>query len=205
MWNSNGSLGAQGSNGPDRITFTLYDQAGQVRQTVRGTGTSWQQVYATYLYSQNGKLQAVADADAVTGLGLSYANALNPSSAAAHQTNYIYDGFDRLVQTIYADGSGDQVTLYDADDNALTKVTRAGQTLNFLYDAVDRVYSKSVPAVSGVSSANTIATTYDGMSRVLRYSYMTVTDDDVNSNRRRRRNKTDMITPPHNCELGLTR
>ncbi len=83
----------------------------------------------------------------------------------AHQTNYIYDGFDRLKQTVYADATSDQVTQYDNDNNALTRVNRAGSTLTYTYDALDRMWTKAVPAIGSIA-ANTVTWTYDLANKV---------------------------------------
>jgi RHS repeat-associated protein len=160
------TLGAQGSFGPDRISEVIYDAAGQTRQLVHGLGTAVQQVYATYKYSPNGNEIAVADADAVSTIGVANADALNANAVAAHQTNFVYDGFDRLIETIYGDGSGDQIASYDNDNNPLTRVTRAGQTITSTYDALDRLASKTIPAVSGLSAANTVSYAYDLAGRI---------------------------------------
>ena len=50
------SLGTQGANGPDRITKTSYDAAGQVLQVRRGVGTSIEIAEVTYDYTLNGGL-----------------------------------------------------------------------------------------------------------------------------------------------------
>ena len=87
------------------------------------------------------------------------------TAAAPHQTNYIYDGFDRLKQTVYADATSDQVTQYDNDNNALTRVNRAGSTLTYTYDALDRMWTKAVPAIGSIA-ANTVTWTYDLANKV---------------------------------------
>ncbi len=55
------TLGPAGSFGPDRVTETIYDAAGQARQEVRGFGTAAQEVYATHDYEPDGQEVAVAD------------------------------------------------------------------------------------------------------------------------------------------------
>ncbi len=159
------AVGPAGNYGPDRITKAIYDAAGQARQEVRAFGTSVQQVYATHKFEPDGKEIAIADSDAGLQIGVQYADALNATAAAAHQTNYAYDGFDRLVMTTYADNTTDQVTSYDNDSNVLTHVNRAGQSFTFGYDKVNRMVSKAVPAV-GTIPANTATWTYDLINEV---------------------------------------
>jgi YD repeat-containing protein len=98
-------------------------------------------------------IRGPASAAAVIPIGISCADALNATSAAAHQTNYAYDGFDRLVTTTYADNTTDQVTSYVSDGNALTHVNRAGQSLNHTFDNLDRMATKVVPAVPAQAAA----------------------------------------------------
>ena len=152
------TLGVPGSYGPDRITKTIYDAAGQDRQDIRAFATSAQEVYATHKYAPDGKEIAIADADAGIQIGVSYADALNATSAAAHQTNYAYDGFDRLVMTTYADNTTDQVTSYDSDSNALdARQPGAGQELlTYTYDKLDRMLTKAMPAAWHLIPANTL-------------------------------------------------
>jgi YD repeat-containing protein len=57
------TLGTQGSQGPDRITRNVYDNAGQLLTVQKAYGTSLQQDYATYTYSANGKRVSVKDAN----------------------------------------------------------------------------------------------------------------------------------------------
>ena len=159
------TLGPAGNYGPDRITETIYDAAGEARQEIRAFGTSVQQVYATHKFEPDGKEIAIADADAGIQIGVQYADTLNATAAAAHQTNYAYDGFDRLVITTYADNTTDQVTSYDNDGNPQTKVNRAGQSITFTYDKVDRMATKAVPAAGSIP-ANTLTWTYNLINEV---------------------------------------
>ncbi len=109
-----------------------------------------QQVYATHKYESDGKEIAVADADAGIAIGVANADALNATAAAAHQTNYAYDGFDRTAMTTYADNTTDQATSYDNDGNVLTRMNRGRQSITFTYDKVDRMATKAVPAAGSI-------------------------------------------------------
>jgi YD repeat-containing protein len=57
------TLGAEGSQGPDRITRNVYDLAGQLKQVRQAVGTPLEQVYAAYAYSPNGQRASVTDAN----------------------------------------------------------------------------------------------------------------------------------------------
>ncbi len=159
-------LGTQGTNGPDRIVKTIYDAAGQTRQQVRAFGvTGLQQTYETFDYAANGEQKAVADSDAGLAIG-SYT--LDATQAYPHQTNYAHDGFGRLSTTTYADGTAEQIPYngYDADGNILTRINRASQQVTHTYDAVDRIKTKSVPAVAGISGTDMVSWTYDLLGEV---------------------------------------
>jgi RHS repeat-associated protein len=148
------ALGTPGSFGADRISQNVYDAAGQVLQVIRALNTSAQQTYVTNTYTPNGKLASVTDADGAT-----------------HVTTYTYDGFDRLISTNFANGTAEQQG-YDANGNVTSRITRAGQTIAYTYDALARLTTKAVPAVSGVSVANTVTWSYDLAGRIAQGSDM---------------------------------
>jgi RHS repeat-associated protein len=137
------SLGPQGSTGPDRISKTVYDPAGQVLQELRGLGTANQITYATHGYTPDGQQASVYDA-------------LGPS----HTTTYGTDGFDRLTATAFPDSTSELLTL-DNDGNVKKRVNRAGEAIAMTYDANDRMLTKAVPAAGTTIPANTVTWTYD--------------------------------------------
>jgi RHS repeat-associated protein len=66
-------------------------------------------------------------------------------------TNLAYDGFDRLSTTTYPLGSGESVRsteafTYDNDSNVLSRKTRAGATISFTYDTLNRLLTKTPPS-----------------------------------------------------------
>ena len=129
------TLSTQGSAGPDRITYKSYDAAGQLLQIQKAYGTSLQQNYATYTYTQNGKQASVKDAN-------------------GNLASLTYDGFDRLSQwTFPSKTTAGQVNTadyesyaYDAANNRTSLRKRDGRTLTFTYDGLNRVVTKTVPA-----------------------------------------------------------
>jgi len=129
------TLGTKGSFGSDRITRNVYDAASQLLQVQRAYGTALQQNYATYTYSSNGKRQTVKDAN-------------------NNLSTFEYDGFDRLsklrfpVATLGANQSSTtdyELYGYDAVGNRTSLRKRDGRTINYSYDALNRVRVKTVP------------------------------------------------------------
>ena len=66
-------------------------------------------------------------------------------------TRYAYDGLDRLATTTYPLGSTEALA-YDADNNVTARKTRAGDTIGFAYDTLNRLKTKTPPAPAPVVS-----------------------------------------------------
>jgi RHS repeat-associated protein len=128
------TLGTAGNYGADRITKNVYDDAGQLTQVQKALGTPRQQNYVTYTYTPNGKQATVADAN-------------------GNLASYTYDGFDRQIQwnfpdkvTIGTASSTDyEAYTYDANGNHTSLRKRDGRTISYVYDALNRVSSKTYP------------------------------------------------------------
>jgi RHS repeat-associated protein len=127
--------GTAGSYGPDRIVRTTYTAAGEVYQTTSAYGTIDQSNDATYSYTSNGLLSTVTDAE-------------------TNKTTYGYDGFDRRVATYYPSatqgaGTSDMghydLAILDPNGNATTFGNRAGDSIGYVYDALNRVTFKDAP------------------------------------------------------------
>jgi YD repeat-containing protein len=71
------------------------------------------------------------------------------TDANSHTTNFVYGGLDRLSTTTYPDSSTETLT-YDADGNALSRKTRAGQNILFTYDTLNRLKTKTPPSPAAV-------------------------------------------------------
>ncbi len=135
------TLSPPGTFGPDRITRSVRDAAGQLLQVQRAYGTPLQQTYAAYTYSSNGQRQTVRDAN-------------------NNLTTFEYDGFGRLVKMrlpVAATGAGQSSVTdyeqygYDAVGNRTSLRKRDGRTLTYDYDALNRLQVKAVPSsASGV-------------------------------------------------------
>lgn len=147
---------------PDgRQIATVYDLAGQALCTWRGgTGwsvstapnsCSWNPItyqgtgavrYEEYAYTPNGLRDWVKD-------------------AKNNQTDYTFDGFDRLSRTTFADSTYEELwytadgtlagTRCNAGDSICRKRTRAGQTITYTYDALDRLATKTPQGANTVT------------------------------------------------------
>ncbi|WP_165961170.1 RHS repeat-associated core domain-containing protein [Qipengyuania sediminis] len=151
------SLGTPGSFGPDRITKLYYDATGRPERQESGVGTAEVGNDAVTTYTLNGQVYTATDGE-------------------NNKTTYEYDGFDRLAKLrlpVTTQGAGSSSTgdyeqyAHDANGNVVTRRTRAGETLTFVYDALDRLTTKIVPERSGLSSTHTrdVHYGYDLMGR----------------------------------------
>lgn len=150
------SLGTTGSYGPDRITKTTYDAADRVTQFQTAYGTSDQANEATATYNDNDTLATLIDAE-------------------GNKTSYVYDGVDRLSQTLYPSttaGAGTSSSndyeqlLYDANGNVTSRRLRgyasdSTQHIDFTYDALNRVTLKNLPG-----SEADVTFAYDNLGRL---------------------------------------
>ena len=166
------TLGTQGSQGPDRITRTVYYATSQVQTVQKAYATPLQQNYVTYTYTPNGQQASVVDAN-------------------GNKATYTYDGFDRLTQwnfpdkvTVGAVSATDYETYtYDANSNRLTLRKRDGNVITSSYDALNRIVTKTEPGASiyygydlqnrqlyarnGSSAGAGLGQSYDGMGRLV--------------------------------------
>lgn len=138
------ALGAQGSQGPDRVSRNVYDAAGQLLQIQRAVGTSIQQNYVTYAYTGNGKQASVTDAN-------------------GNLATYTYDGFDNLTRWTFpslstpgqVNAADYEAYTYDAAGNRTTLRKRDGSVIQFTFDQLNRVVSKTVPERAGLDPSRT--------------------------------------------------
>ncbi|WBY06806.1 hypothetical protein PIB19_14965 [Sphingomonas sp. 7/4-4] len=143
------TLGTSGAQGPDRVTKNIYDDAGQLVQVRKAVGTSLEQAYIAYAYTENGKQQFVIDAN-------------------GNKAQLTYDGFDRqtgwyfpsttppsafnpsTVSSVYSTAGAVSATdfegyAYDANGNRTSLRKRDGRALTYTYDALNRVTTKTIP------------------------------------------------------------
>jgi YD repeat-containing protein len=67
------------------------------------------------------------------------------TDANANTTAFAYDGLDRLSTTTFPGGSTEVLT-YDADGNVLTRKTRAGPTIAYAWDTLNRLVARTPPS-----------------------------------------------------------
>jgi YD repeat-containing protein len=150
------TLGTTGSDGPDRITRTIYDTASQVLQTRKAVGVvGVEQAYVTYSYTANGKQRYIID-------------------GAGNRARFDYDGHDRQSAWVFPSKSGptsfnpatpatalasagsEDVTdyeqyQYDENGNRVWFRRRDATTIVYSYDALSRMALKSGAAIPQVS------------------------------------------------------
>lgn len=127
------TLGTQGANGPDRISYLTYDAADQVLSVTSGYGTAAPRVEAATSYTANGRQGTATD-------------------AKGNLTTYEYDGFDRVAKARYPNTSGggssvsdyEQYT-YDTSGNLTQRRLRDGGLVNYTYDGLGRLVFRDNP------------------------------------------------------------
>jgi RHS repeat-associated protein len=155
---------------------TTYD-ADDRKQTVTAQVSATQNRQRTYTYDALSRLYQVSDTTTSSPGTVLETHAYSPNSDVAgftdangHRISYAYDGFDRLIQTTYADGSSEQYT-YNPDGAPLQKTARSGQTIVYTYDALNRLASKT-PAGE---TAGAVTYGYDYSGRLLQAADATST------------------------------
>lgn len=145
-------LGAEGTQGPDRISQNFYDLAGQLTATQVGVGTGAVATDGVKTYTANGKLQTITDGE-------------------GNKTTYEYDGHDRLKKIRYpvltAGAQTSSTDIYeqfehDANANETGKRLRDGQWIYTTFDALNRIKLKDLPAPEV-----DVSLTYDLQGRML--------------------------------------
>ena len=166
------TLGTAGSDGPDRISKSIYDDAGQVTQVQVAVGTTDAANERTLTYSSDGDLATLKDAE-------------------NNLTTYEYDEYDRLKKTRFPSptkGSGTSSTTdyeqlgYDTRSNVTSRRLRDATSIAFTYDNLNRVTLKDLPGTepdvtyaydnlnrltSASQTGNNLSFTYDALSRNL--------------------------------------
>jgi YD repeat-containing protein len=79
-----------------------------------------------------------------------------PDQCNGFATSFTPDGFDRLSITTWPDSST-QVLVYDADSNVLSRQTRAGATISYTYDTLNRLSTKAAPSEPSVTYSYDLA------------------------------------------------
>lgn len=163
------TLGPAGGDGPDRISYTEYNDLDQVLRVTSGYGTSVQRTEMAATYTVNGLVETMAD-----GKG--------------NLTTYEYDGFDRPAKVRFPTASDGAVSSttdfeeygYDASSNVTSVRRRDGQVLSLGYDRLDRLTSGPDGAAfvhdnfgrvtSSSRAGQTVSFGYDALDRMVRES-----------------------------------
>jgi RHS repeat-associated protein len=159
-------LGTQGSDGPDRITKSIYDVAGQVLQTRRGVGTSVEKADVTYTYTVNGDKQ-----DLIDGVG-THAKLVYDAYGRRQQWQFpsttLPAGFNGSTPALAVSTAGSVNTsdyeqwTYDANGNVTLDRKRDGREVALDYDNLDRRWKRHY-RTGGVDepAANWVWSAYD--------------------------------------------
>lgn len=159
-------LGTQGSDGPDRITKSVYDVASQVLQTRRAVGTSIEKADVTYTYTVNGDKQDVID-----GVG-THAKLVYDTYGRKQQWQFpsttlpaSFNGATpaTAVATAGSVNTGDyEQWTYDADGNVTFDRKRDGREVAVDYDNLDRRWKRHY-RTGGIDepAANWVWSAYD--------------------------------------------
>lgn len=154
------SLQTASTDGPDRISKTFYNAAGEVMKVQQGVGTPDAIDEVKFTYSSNGQRKTLTDGENNT-------------------TTFNYDTFDRLYQTLYpvqtqgqqsSSGSDYEQLTYDENDNLKKRRLRDTKEISYDYDALNRQTIKYLP-----SPEVNVTSTYDLQGRVLSTSQGAVT------------------------------
>ncbi|MEA3010834.1 MAG: hypothetical protein QOJ91_2526 [Sphingomonadales bacterium] len=142
---------APGTNGPDRISKTVYDYVGAVDTVKRGVGTAFVQDETHFTYTVNGQASRVTD-------------------AKGNVTAYAFDGYDRLVRTCFNSTIATCTSGSPADYVAVTYGTAGAGT--------GKVVGTKI---RGDASAASIGYSYDLLGRTTNIDYpgSALTDSDV--------------------------
>jgi RHS repeat-associated protein len=173
--------GAQGSDGPDRITQNTYDSLNRVVQIRKAMGTGVEQAYATYSYTADSLQDYVIDAN-------------------GNRARKIYDGLDRQSQWQFPSTTGPSAFdptsaatalatagsvnasdyeqySYDPNGNRTSLRKRDGNVIGYSFDALNRVTLKDIP---GGSSAD-VFYGYDLQGHQLSARFASITGQGIES------------------------
>ena len=122
----------------------------------------------SYTYTARGQLDTVVDATGTTAERYTYASngpVASFTDARGNVTQYARDGFDRLQSTTYAYGTGlasSESFGYDANNNLISRQTRAGQDIRFAYDTLNRLHRRHLRLSDGLAQLRSHGTAGGG-------------------------------------------
>ncbi|MEG3768536.1 RHS repeat-associated core domain-containing protein [Alteromonas sp. 14N.309.X.WAT.G.H12] len=135
-------LATTGNYGPDRIVKNEYDNNSNLIKRVEAYGTSDVGIDVELSYWPNGQIKYRRDGN-------------------GNQTDYSYDGFDRLSQIIFPDSSYED-SAYDSNGNLVSWRRRDGTLFSYRFDALNLKVSKKITGEGSVTYV------YDGLGRKLK-------------------------------------
>lgn len=150
------------------INYTVYeyDDLGRLSTVTDAEGN-----VTTNRYYPDGKLWKTVDSEnhnTVVNTYNSDGSLQKVEDASGHATQYTYTGFMELERTTFADSSYEELT-YDPENRRLTQsLTRAGQTISFTYDDLNRLKTKTISDSLNPSFNNALTNKYDLVGRLLR-------------------------------------
>ena len=135
---------AVGAFGPDRVTRSVFDAAGQVIKVQRAVGTNLEQDYTSHSYSGNGNQTSVKDSN----------NNLSET---------FYDGFDRIIRLSFPSKTNQYQSSfidyesysYDISGNKISTRKRDGSVINYEYDKLNRLIVKRIPERINLDASDT--------------------------------------------------
>lgn len=159
------TLGTEGTHGPDRITRSVYDAAGQKLQVRVGVGSAVEATDATWSYRADGQIGAIID-----GGG---ARAELRYDGHGRQVKWVFPATtpptafnDASVATVLASAGAVNESDYegfalDPNGNRTSRRQRDGTSIAYSYDALNRATFKDLPG-----SEPDVTTAYDLLGRV---------------------------------------
>jgi RHS repeat-associated protein len=158
------SLAYNGANQPTNVAIggltrqLTYDAVGQITKGANPEGKETQLTYD--VLGQVTQIAATGNGPAVGRVYDAEGNVLSETDFAGNLTRYVYDAADRLIQTIFPDGTTEQ-RLYDAASNLIQITDALGRTTRFGYDAAQR--QTSITDALG----NVIVKQYDAVGNLI--------------------------------------
>ncbi|MEP5508150.1 MAG: RHS repeat-associated core domain-containing protein [Erythrobacter sp.] len=139
-----------GPHGEDRITKRYYDAADRVTEVWSAVDTNLAQQSAEISHFNSGTVQWVED-------------------AADNRTTYYRDAFARVYRVVYPDPDNpntsnfgdDELLFFDASGRVRAFRSRDDLLTRFIYDDLNRIVERDVPARAGLDSTHTLDVHYE--------------------------------------------